>query len=30
MKGGFKKKPIGKKGDIMIKYLDYDWSFDGY
>ena len=27
-KGGLKKKLESKKGDIMIKYLDYDWSLN--
>jgi len=27
-KGGLKKKLESKKGDIIIKYLDYDWSLN--
>ena len=27
-KGGLKKKLESKKGDIVIKYLDYDWSLN--
>jgi len=28
-KGGLKKRLESNKGDIVIKYLDYDWSLNG-